>query len=98
MAKDSLAVFGYEVRYKSAEDEFNTFQVHTPIDGRHYTVAEVKPMVFEAQPGWSIDASDPYVPLAQGPRGQQVPLNKAIRQGHVVTKAKWVAADGQKTA
>ena len=96
--KDSPAVFWYQVKYADGEDSFVTFQVHTPVDGRHYAVAEVKPMVFEAAPGWSVDASDPFVPLAKGPRGQQVPLNKAIRQGHVTTRAKWVKAETQVTA
>lgn len=91
--KESAVAFGYQVKYTSAEDGFVTFQVHSPVDGRHYQVAEVKPMVFEAAPGWSVDASDPYVPLAKGPRGQQVPLNKAIRQGHVTTKAKWAKVE-----
>ena len=93
--KDGPAVFGYQVKYASAEDDFVTFQVHSPVDGRHYAVAEVKPVVFEAQPGWSVDGSDPYVPLAKGPSGQLVPLNKAIRQGHVVTRAKWVRDEEQ---
>jgi hypothetical protein len=90
--KGSEAVFGFEVKYAGSDDpkdSFVTQQVHRPTDGRFYLVAEAKPVVFVAKRGWAIDASDPYVPLVMGPDGHKVPLNKAIRQGHVTTRAQW---------
>lgn len=87
--KGSEAVFGYEVTYKSSDDGFTTHQVHRPVDGRFYLAQEVKPVVFKARRGWLLDASDPYVPVAIGPNGQRVPLNKAIHQDHVHILNRW---------
>ena len=87
--KGSESAFGYEVTYTSGEESFTTNQVHRPVDGRFFQVSVVRPVVFEAQPGWKIDASDPYVPVVIGPTGQRLPLNRAISAGNVVAVDKW---------
>ena len=90
--KGSEAVFGYEVTYspmQGDEQPFTTNQIHRPVDGRFYSATVVRPVVYQATPGWKIDASDPYVPVVIGPTGQRVPLNKAIAQGAVVVEGKW---------